>query len=304
MNHHPILHRQPSIRVVVAPSTNRRRLGVALARSEFATTLRGTLTVTIQLRTEVRISTTMQDDTMTTRVEHQLFRDLRRSPDWPIFYRLADAPKSPKLCASTVVWTEDSADQVALQRRAGAGLAHRIAVIARELHFSLLVFIATSTLQPNTAVVRHRGLWRSPLLGSVPALDKRWPEAIVECGTRIRIATLAAVPVSALQWMLQLNESFESAVPVLLPGDLSLDERTPIDLLHTAFPPDGCHPTPDFDWPEFSTRVATLGGISVRRTNEYSDRRISVDFFGHDDFASRIADFAAENDEVTKARVQ
>jgi hypothetical protein len=258
----------------------------------------------IQPRTEVRISMTMRDSTMTTRVEHQLSRDLRGSPGWPIFYRLADAPKSPKLCANTVVWTQDSADQVALQRRTGAGLAHRIAVIARKLRFQVFVFIATSTLQPNTAVVRHRGLWRSPLPGSVPALDKRWPEAIVECGTRIRIATLAAVPISALQWMLQLNESFESAVPVLLPGDLSLDDRTPIDLLRAAFPTDGCHPTPDFDLPEFSTRVATLGGISVRRTNEYSDLRISVDFFGNDEAASEIEDLVVEDDEVTKARVR
>lgn len=247
---------------------------------------------------------TMRDSTMTTHVEYQLSRDLRRSPGWPIFYRLADDPKSPKLCANTVVWTEDSADQVALQRRAAAGLAHRIAAITRKLRFSVFVFIATSTLQPNTAVVRHRGLWRSPLLGSVPPLDKRWPETIAECGTRIRIATLAAVPLSALQWMLQLNESFESAVPVLLPGGLSLDDRAPIDLLRAAFPTDGCHPTPDFDWPEFSTRVATLGGISLRRTNEYSDLRISVDFFGDDEAASQIENLMAEDDEVTKARLR
>lgn len=164
---------------------------------------------------------------MTTRVKHQLSRDLRCSPGWPLFSRPADAPGSPKLFASTVVWTEDSADQAALRRGAGAGIAHRIAVIARQLRLSVFVFIATSTLQPNTAVVRHRGLWRSPLLGSAPLLDKRWPEAIAECGTRIRIATLTAVPLPAVQWMPQLNESFESAVPVLFPSDLPLGEREP-----------------------------------------------------------------------------
>lgn len=238
---------------------------------------------------------------MTTRVEHQLSRDLRQNLGWPLFSQPAAGGGAPKLCASTIVWTEGSADQVKLQRRVGAGLAHRINVIARQLRLTTFLFIATSTLQPNTAVVRRRGLWRSPMLGSVPLLEKRWPETIVECGTRIRIATLAAVPVSALQWMLQVNESMESAVPILLPIDLSLGENVHSDLLHAAFPPDGCSPNPDFDWPEFSTRVATLGGISVRRTNEFAENRICVDFFGHDNLADKIAQFAAEEDEVTQA---
>lgn len=266
--------------------------------------LLGMLTRTIQPSIEVRTSTTMWDDTMTTRVEHQLFRDLRNNPGWPFFSQPVVVADAPKLCASTVVWTEGSADQVALRRRVGAGLAHRVTVIARQFRLSAFLFIATSTLQPNTAVVRHRGLWRSATLGSVPSLDKRWPEAIVECCARIRMATLAAVPVSAFQWMLQVNESNESAVPILLPSDLSLGENAHIDLLHAAFPPDGCSPTPDFDWPEFSTRVAALGGISVRRTNEFSESRIAVDFFGPDDCANRIAQFAAEDDEVTQARAR
>lgn len=285
-------------------STKCRRQEVVLERFEFVTTLLVTRTRTIQPKIEVRISTTIRDGTMTTRVEHQLSRDLRRNPGWPIFSRLATAPASPKLCASTVVWTEDSGNETALQRRAGAGLTNRITVFAREMGLSVLVFIATSTPQPNSTVVRHRRLWRSPMMGSVPALEKQWPEAIVECGARVRIATLAAVPASALQWMLQVNESFDSAVPVLLPSVLSLDDRAPIDLLHAAFPPDGCRPTPDFDWPEFSTTIAALGGISVRRTNEYSDRRVSVDFFGLDDYASQIADLAIKDDEVTRARVR
>jgi hypothetical protein len=281
-----------------------RPLAVALKPSEFATMRQGMFTRTIQPRTGARILMTLRKITMTTRVEYQLSRDLYRSLGWPIFYRHADAPKALKLCANTVVWADDSVDEVALQRRAAAGLAHRIEVIARKLRFSSLVFIVTSALQPNTSVVRHRGLWSSPPLGSVPALERRWPEVIAECGTRIRIATLAAVPVSAMNWMLQLNESFESAVPVLLPDDLSLDDRTPIELLNAAFPPDGCRPTSDLDWPAFSSRVATYGGISVRRTNKYSDLRVSADFFGPDEVANQIESLVAEDDEVTRKRVR
>jgi hypothetical protein len=241
---------------------------------------------------------------MTTRVEHQLFRDLRQNPDWPLFSQSVFGTDAPKLCSSTIVWTETSEDQATLRRRVGTGLAYQIAVIARQLRLSVFLFIATSTLQPNTAVVKYRGLWRSPMLGSVPLLDKTWPETIVECGARIRIATLAAVPVSEFHWMIQVNESFESAIPILLPTDLSLGEGFHDDLLRAAFPPDGCRPHSDFDWPLFSTLIATLGGISVRRTNEFCMNRVCVDFFGHDNLSEKISRLAAEDDEVTRARVR
>lgn len=142
------------------------------------------------------------------------------------------------------------------------------------------------------------------MLGRVPALEKKWPQIVVECGARIRVATMAKVPSSSVHWMLQVGETFSVAVPVLLPNDLLLDERAPADLLEVAFPPDGCRPTPDFGWPEFAERIADLGGVSVRRTNDYSDNRISADFFGPDEIATRMTELATTDDELTRARVR
>jgi len=188
-----------------------------------------------------------------------------------------------------MIWAEDSADRVAIERHVESDLATKINAVANQLDMSILIFIATRTLQPNSAAVRHFGLWRSPLLGSVPLLEKRWPETTVYCGNRIRIGTLGMVTPTALEWMLRLNNLFDVAVPVLLPRGVVLAEKEPLDLLQLAFPPQGCRPTPDFDWPRFSTRIAAIGGISLRRSNDYARSRVIVDFFASDDCATKVA---------------
>lgn len=267
-------------------------------------TLAAPITVPVIRRTVVHTSMTTQRDTMTTRVRHQLSLDLGSSRDWPMFKRSIGSPLLPKLSASTVTWVAASADdRQMLPRLSRAGVAHRIARVARELNFTILVFIVTSTLQPNTRVVRHLRLWRSPTLVPAPELDARWPEVIAECGGRIRIATMGALGTHDIQWMLQLNESFDAAVPVLLPEQPPLGEPFLGELLHAAFPPNGCRLTPDFDWPLFSARIAELGGISIRRISEMSGDEISVDFFGADASAQRIAELVATDDEVTQARL-
>jgi len=242
---------------------------------------------------------------MTIRVSHELSRDLRRNDGWPNF-RLspATAHRSVALCATTVTWASENDDKAALNQQATIGTAYRVAALARELGLVTFVYLATRTLQPNSAVIRHRKIWGSPAITSVPPSVQRWPETIAECATGIRIATMAKVPPDSVQWMLGLSEAFDGAVPLLLPASITVEHGFAEELLRAAYPPDGCRRTPDFEWASFANAIAAINGVCVRRTNEYSDRRVLVDFFGANELGDRIAEIVGQRDQLKLAQTQ
>jgi hypothetical protein len=242
---------------------------------------------------------------MTIRLSHELSRDLRRRDGWPNFRLSASAASSRvELYASTFTWESDTDDKVVLNQHATIGTAYRVAALAQELELVTCMYLVTGTLQPNSAVVRHRKIWGSVSVTSIPSSIQKWPETIAECGSRIRIATMAKVPSEGVQWMLRLSETFDIVVPLLLPAAFAVDNGLPEELLRIAYPPDGCRNTSDFEWASFAEAIATKNGVCIRRTNEYSDRRILVDFFAANELADRIAEIAGQRDQLKLAQPQ
>lgn len=158
------------------------------------------------------------------------------------------------------------------------------------------------TPQPRSAIVLHRKTWGALTLPEPPAEVLRRPEVAFDCNGRVRFATVATVPKSALGGLVSRAGAFDLAVPVLLPKDIDVGDLAAQEWTITVLPPDACRKEPDFEWPAFASLIAELGGVCVRRTDDRAERTVTVDFFVADKLGEQIASAIADDDDVTRAR--
>jgi hypothetical protein len=238
---------------------------------------------------------------MTTSVCSEISRDLARNPGWPLFSRHgAVVSGATPLAALTVTWKCSDRDLDALLRTAATGLEHRIEKLAGTLGHVVQVLLVNLTLQPRSAAVLHRKIWRSTQVGVVPPGVTCGSEAIIDCAERVRFASVGTVPISALPWMLSVIRTFDIVVPLILRAPSPMENEIALALAKAAFPPDGCQQHSDFDWPALTERIASAGGVCLRRVENLADGEISVDFFSADGAVNLLADTIGDDDDLTK----
>lgn len=225
--------------------------------------------------------------TMTTRVE--LSRDLARNSAWPLFSQHEGPPAGAgQICAVTVILRGGAADTSELNERASVETASRITNLMRSLDYCAVLFLVNLTCQPRSRVVLHRGIWKAIDLPSIPTGVLRTQEVSFDCGSGMRFAAIAKVPVADLYWMVASASVFDAAIPVLLPKSIPVDSRTAEAWTKIALPPNGCREDRDFKWFRFASTIAQLRGVCVRRVNFNPSGTISIDFFGDDAMADRM----------------
>jgi len=218
---------------------------------------------------------------MTTRVRKEMALDLSRNPSWPVFSaRPSAVVPSATLAAYTLTWKGRADDAATLLHESARELERHLARAIQRLGLVMQVLLVHQTLQPRSASVLFRRLWRSVSVPAPPPRVGRGPELQIDCEDRLRFAALASIPADAIQWMLAAMDSFEVVVPVLLRAALPLDEVSTRALASAGLPPDGCFVGSSLEWPGLVARVCEMGGIAVRRTRNLADAELAVDFFG------------------------
>jgi hypothetical protein len=217
---------------------------------------------------------------MTIRVRKELSLDLMRSPSWPLFSRRRElgADRMP-VAAYTLAWRSTDADPDGLFRVAAEGVEHKIARVVEARGCVVQIFVVHQTLQSRAATVLHRKIWKAVSVGSIPSGVQYGAEKLIECGERVRFASVATVPLGAVPWMMSVARKFDLVVPLLPRAPLPLDDVTASDLANIGLPPDGCLENSDFDWVAFVHHISSCGGICIRHNMHFPDDDFVVDFF-------------------------
>jgi len=150
------------------------------------------------------------------------------------------------------------------------------------------MLVVHATLQPKSAVLMHRGLWRMDVLKSMPAAIARGAEARIECDNKVRFAALARVPLAEIAWMVAKLSAFEAIIPLFLKSDVPMDETAASRLANAAFPPGGCADRSDLDWANFARHIVSIGGICARWSSDLSVPEVALDLFLADAEAQRV----------------
>lgn len=235
---------------------------------------------------------------MTTSVRTELTHDLAQSSAWPIFssYRALDRAQE-RLSAVTVTWSDAEHNLDELSEASARGIEHRIAMLTR-LGYVIQLFVVSLTLQPKSAVVLHRKLWKTAPFVRMPTGVQPGPEVVIDCGNHVRFAGIMGVPKSAVEWMLSVVSLYDIVVPILKKQPINADVITARELCKAALPPDGCRQGPDFEWSSFAAYVAAQNGICMRKTDDPASGAIEIDFFGSADAIESLAEAIAEDDEA------
>jgi hypothetical protein len=233
---------------------------------------------------------TIQGDVMTISVRKELSLDLMRNPNWPLFSRRREfgADRMP-IAAYTLAWRSTDADTDGLFRVAAKDVEHRIARVVEAWGCVVQIFVVHQTLQPRAATVLHHKMWKLGQVGPIPSGVQCGAEKLIECGERVRFASVATVPLGAVPWMMSVARKFDLVVPLLLRTPLPLDDVTASDLANIGLPPDGCLKSSDFDWVAFVHHISSCGGICIRHSLHRPDDELSVDFFGSSGEVSALA---------------
>lgn len=218
---------------------------------------------------------------MTISIRQEVSRDLMSNPSWPLFSDRTELRNaSPKVSAYTLTWTSPDADADDLLAFSAKEIERYLAKLSEESGYVVQLLLIHLTLQPNSAVVLHRGLWKG--LRSKPRSAEMafGDESKIDCNGRVRFVALGAIRSSAsLAWMVSLTREFEIVVPILTPLQLSLDRDSALAFARIAFPPDGCQANSAFDWPHFVKHISTSAGIAIRQNIDLARSEISADFF-------------------------
>jgi hypothetical protein len=233
---------------------------------------------------------------MTIEMSSTLSRDLVNDPEWPLFRAsTSDSVSRVPVCAFTACLRDKNRHIGGLDELAKTGIVACVEALADKFQYQLILFVFSQTLQPKSATVLWRKIWKS-LDGPVPpnSIECR-PEVTLDCREGVRFATTALVPISAAGWIIAYRSRSESTVPILLPKAVATDSSTALEWIKAALPPDGCRERKDLDfsWPHFASLIASNGGISIRRVDEYAEGSVGVDFFGPDSQAEAIGQLLA-----------
>jgi hypothetical protein len=180
--------------------------------------------------------------------------------------------------AYTLTWRSSDEDTSAFLSAAVKDLELRLVRAAEGLDCALQIFAAHSTMQPRSAMVLYRKIWKTLSIGAVPDGVEVGFENLIECLPGVRFASLANVPMVAIPWMISAIRGFDVVVPLLLPSPLNIEDSSALELARIALPPDGCSIQNHFDWAAFSCHVAMLGGVCVREGGAAAGE-FAVDFF-------------------------
>ena len=235
---------------------------------------------------------------MTTRVRKELALALYTNPSWPLFSLGTKARIRDDVAAYSLTWS-GAAEQDDLARQSTDDLQRYIVRAVRNSSLVFQVLIVHLTLQPRSAAVQYRKLWKSLSITAPPAGVSLGPEVQIDCGEKVRFAALATVPASAIDWVLTVMSSFEIAIPIIGREALELDEGTTGSLTHLGLPPGGCREESSIDWPGLIGKTAELGLVAVRRTQNLSNGAISVDFFGTEEDVTRLLRSMESNNDVS-----
>lgn len=110
-----------------------------------------------------------------------------------------------------------------------------------------LVFATTSGKVPNSAVFRHRGIWRNPKLQPVPKTLEVHPEALFSCEGGLRFSAMAIAGESELDWVARVLSEHEYLIAIFSNSGPIEIESSVSKLTRLGFPPDGCG---EGDWPD------------------------------------------------------
>lgn len=223
---------------------------------------------------------------MTISLTKELSPDLVNHEGWPLFSGRPDL-KGRSIAAYTLTWREFSAEGDSLRAIVVNDLHSHFLQAVTKLDCRLQFFAAHRTMQPKTAMVGYRKLWRNLSIAPVPSGVEVGPEKLIECATGVRFAALANVSLISVPWMIGIAYKFDVVVP-LLSWRSNIEDSQALDLARVAFPPDGCSVQSKMDWAAFVCRVATLGCVSVRITQDLSHGQIDADFFGSEEQVSAL----------------
>jgi hypothetical protein len=236
---------------------------------------------------------------MTTSIRKELSRDLFGNAGWPLFSQRTELDcANASLAAYTLTWKSPDSCLDELLRFSSMGIEHKVTRVIEALGYVPQVFLVHIPLQPKSATVIHRRLWKMLWRTPIPDGVTRGAESRFDCNARVRFATLGTVLTGALPWVLSAAREFELAIPILFRSPLPLDETTVATLARAGLPPDGCAST--FDWACFVRHVSFLGGITVRQTVNLAKSEVSVDFFCSGDEMISLASVVEVDDELTR----
>lgn len=214
-------------------------------------------------------------------VEKQLSADLVQNSDWPLFSGRPDLKdRYSPVSAYTLTWRSSDRDSSACLAAATHDLELRFARAAEGLGCTLQILVAHSTMQPRSATVLYRRIWKTLSMKLVPGSVEPGTETLIECASGVRFASLANVPMVAIPWMISAIQGFDIVVPLLVRRPFNIRDSSALELACIAFPPDGCSAGSKFDWAAFSCHVALLDGFCVRCGGNDAAGEFTVDFFG------------------------
>src|SRR5262249_32287402 len=146
-----------------APTNTKSLRTVAeLERCKSEMTLADMSIQTIQRRTEVPTSTTPRITTMTTKPTREFSRDLVHNDQWPLFRaRPAHEGSVDPVCAVTISWRASLTGRASLRQNVSSGLGNMLASLADKLKYSAIMYFVHRTLQPKSAIILHKRIWKS-----------------------------------------------------------------------------------------------------------------------------------------------
>ena len=214
-------------------------------------------------------------------IEKQLSADLVRNSDWPLFSGRPDLKdRYSPVSAYTLTWRSSDRDSSACLAAATHDLELRFARAAECLGCTLQILVAQSTMQPRSTTVLYRKIWKTFSMKLVPNSVELGTENLIECGSGVRFASLANVPMVAIPWMILAIQKFDMVVPLFAKRPFNLRDSSASELARIAFSPNGCSAGSKFDWAAFSCHVAWLDGFCVRCGGSDGAGEFTVDFFG------------------------
>jgi hypothetical protein len=105
----------------------------------------------------------------------EISRDLSHDTDWPLFSSRA-ATVQEALAACTLTWRLAGASRSYVMSRARQDLERSLANVAAALGYAVHMFVIAAALQPKSAVVMYRRLWRTLALRAMPSRIAQGPE--------------------------------------------------------------------------------------------------------------------------------
>lgn len=222
---------------------------------------------------------------MTTEVNFDA--DVRASHAWPI---LRNAQDSEHLAALEMVrYPETIGHGPESAMVALSGFASQILFVAEPLRdLAPTVFLASETWQPDSALVRRKGLWHSltaPL--DVDVFPSRSHEVVFHEDAGLRFAALLRLDDTNLLSALEAVRRSQTAALVIGRSDVALTEARVSELYASAFGSDRpSTETRSLDWSRFTRMRSMRGEIVGRVEGEFDDRGVAFQLFGNTDLLS------------------